>query len=70
MEFGYFLDFTNYIFSAIFGVEALLKLIAYGNTYFNNGWNKFDFFVVVASVFDILMDIIGTKAMEGLSSAP
>jgi hypothetical protein len=68
--FAAFLVFTNYIFSVIFFVEAALKLIAYGETYFNNSWNRFDFFVVVASVFDVLMDIIGSKAMEGLSSAP
>lgn len=69
-EFGAMLDFTNYIFTVIFILEAALKLIAYGDTYFNNSWNQFDFFVVVASVFDIFMDVVGSKALEGLSSAP
>jgi len=69
-SFADFLDVTNYIFSVIFLIEATLKLIAYADTYFNNSWNKFDFFVVVASIFDVLMDIVGSKAMEGLSSAP
>jgi len=69
-EFGAMLDFTNYIFTVIFILEATLKLIAYGDTYFNNSWNQFDFFVVVASVFDIFMDVVGSKALEGLSSAP
>lgn len=69
-EFGAMLDFTNYIFTIIFIVEAILKLIGYGDTYFNNSWNQFDFFVVVASIFDILMDIIGSDALSGLSSAP
>ena len=64
------LDFTNYIFTVIFIVEAVLKLIAYGDTYFNNSWNQFDFFVVIASIFDVFMDIVGSKALEGLSSAP
>jgi len=47
-----------------------LKLIAYGNTYFNNSWNKFDFFVVVASILDILMEFAGSSALESISSAP
>ena len=51
---------TNFIFSFIFLMEAALKLIAYGGSYFSNSWNKFDFFVVVASGVDILMDSIGT----------
>jgi len=46
------LDFTNYIFTVVFLVEAICKLIAFGKTYFNNSWNKFDFFVVCASIFD------------------
>jgi hypothetical protein len=32
-----------------------MKIIAFGSTYFNNSWNKFDFFVVCASIFDILL---------------
>ena len=32
------LEFTNYIFTAIFAIESLLKLIAQGISYFYNGW--------------------------------
>ena len=49
------LDFLNYIFSAIFLMEAVLKLIAQGISYFYSSWQKFDFFVVCASMVDILM---------------
>jgi len=52
------LDFTNYIFTVVFLVEAICKLIAFGKTYFNNSWNKFDFFVVCASIFDILLKLL------------
>ena len=38
---------TNYVFTAIFFLEAVLKLIGYGGSYFNNAWNKFDFTVVI-----------------------
>jgi len=58
------LDFTNIIFSLIFMFEAIFKLIAFGKTYFNNSWNKFDFFVVCASIFDILL-----KFMEDLAGS-
>jgi hypothetical protein len=56
-----FLEFLNYIFSAIFFVEAFLKIIAYGDTYFEDGWNKFDFFVVISSILDILIFILGSQ---------
>jgi hypothetical protein len=49
------LDFSNYLFTAFFILEACLKLVAFGRSYFNNAWNKFDFFVVVSSILDIIM---------------
>lgn len=51
------MDFTNYVFTIIFLIEAILKLIAFGGSYFNNSWNKFDFFVVVSSIFDVLLKL-------------
>ena len=53
-----FLDVTNYIFSATFFVEAVLKLYAYRAAYFETGLNKFDFFVVISSLFDIGMKFL------------
>lgn len=57
-EWESFLDVTNYIFSTIFLVEAILKLYVYRKSYFETGWNKFDFFVVVSSLFDIGMKFL------------
>jgi uncharacterized hydantoinase/oxoprolinase family protein len=56
-QFSFFMEFTNYVFTLIFLVEAILKLIAFGKSYFNNSWNKFDFFVVVSSIFDVLLKL-------------
>ena len=42
-----FMETTNYIFTAIFIVEAGLKIFVFGWSYFQTSWNKFDFFVVV-----------------------
>ena len=50
------LTIVNYIFTGIFIAECLLKLCAYGlEGYFHSGWNKFDFFVVVASIVDLVV---------------
>ncbi len=53
------LSIANYIFTIVFLVEAILKVLAYGWSYFQTDWNKFDFCVVVASLFDILLEILG-----------
>ena len=53
------LTIVNYIFTGIFIAECLLKLIAYGIiAYFHSGWNRFDFFVVVASIADLVIQNI------------
>jgi ABC-type multidrug transport system permease subunit len=51
-----FLRISNYVFTAVFLAEAILKLLAYDWSYFGTAWNKFDFFVVCASLLDIMMD--------------
>eukprot|EP01012_Entosiphon_sulcatum_P064420 TRINITY_DN9323_c0_g1_i1.p1 TRINITY_DN9323_c0_g1~~TRINITY_DN9323_c0_g1_i1.p1 ORF type:complete len:1795 (+),score=324.48 TRINITY_DN9323_c0_g1_i1:735-5387(+) len=46
-----FLRVTNYVFAAIFAIEAILKIIAFGMQYFiTDNWNKFDFLVVILSI--------------------
>ena len=51
-----FLDIANLIFTSIFIAECLLKIIALGPCgYFYFGWNKFDFFVVIASIADLII---------------
>jgi hypothetical protein len=47
-----------------------LKLFAYGDTYFNNSWNQFDFFVVISSIIDVLMSVGGNDALKDFSAAP
>jgi len=63
-----FLEGSNIVFTMVFGIEAILKLIAYGRSYFKNSWNRFDFFVVLASIFDLVllnvdMQNFGNKAL-------
>ena len=54
------LDDINLVFTVVFAIEATLKLIGFGKTYFYVGWNRFDFFIVMASLFEILMSSIST----------
>ena len=59
------LTIANYIFTGIFIAECCLKLLAYGLVgYFHTAWNKFDFFVVAASILDL---IIGN--IDGIDAA-
>ena len=47
----------NYIFAAIFTLEAVIKIISYGKAYFKDNWNIFDFAVVIISIIGIIIDI-------------
>jgi hypothetical protein len=42
-------------FTIIFMIECFLKLVAYQKQYFNNGWNNFDFMVVVGGIYGLVM---------------
>ena len=66
-EFKLMLKVLNYIFAAIFNLEMILKLFALGKTYFTEGWNLFDCFIVVGTDIGILMNIFIVGA--SLSSA-
>ena len=49
-----FLTIVNYVFTGIFILECILKLLGLGfAAYFHSGWNRFDFFVVFASIVDL-----------------
>jgi hypothetical protein len=43
------LEILNTIFSGIFTVEMIMKLIAYRASYFRSKWNVFDFFVTIGT---------------------
>ncbi|QDZ24407.1 ion transport protein [Chloropicon primus] len=48
---------SNFVFTMIFLLEAVIKIITYSMNkinYFGNGWNKFDFVVVLFSVFGLI----------------
>ncbi|KAF5405898.1 Voltage-dependent calcium channel type A subunit alpha-1 [Paragonimus heterotremus] len=50
------LVYLNAAFTAMFTMECLLKLIAFGpKSYFRDRWNTFDFITVVGSITDVLV---------------
>jgi hypothetical protein len=67
------LTLSNYIFTAIFVSEMLLKIIAYGfafteRAYLKDGWNQLDFFIVVVSVTVIAAEVLDIEALAPLKS--
>ena len=59
-----FLDLSNYFFTFIFFMEMYLKMRAYFWRYFETSWNKFDFFIVMSSLFDIGFSLASTEGGE------
>lgn len=49
-EYGSWLVILDIIILSLFSVELLLKLIVYRSSFFKNGWNNFDFTIVVGSL--------------------
>ena len=43
------MEVVNIVFTVIYTVEMLIKMIAYKKNYFHDGWNVFDFLIVVSA---------------------
>ena len=53
----------SYACTAVFIVEAVIKLVAMGRKYFNSRWNAFDFFCVATSVVGLAADVGSTTSV-------
>jgi hypothetical protein len=49
----------NLAFNIIYTIEATIKLIAFGKNYFNDGWNKFDFTIVIVAWIGQILNNVG-----------
>lgn len=59
-------EILNYIFTAIFIAEAIIKLIGFGpKIYFSEGWNKFDFTIIVGSFISIFISANTSLEIRG-----
>ena len=59
------LKITNYFFTAVFFIEACLKLFVYRGAYFKTAWTKFDFFVVASSLIDLGLEWTTPEPVSG-----
>ncbi|XP_031560094.1 sodium channel protein 1 brain-like isoform X2 [Actinia tenebrosa] len=50
------LRYSNYVFTGIFIVEAIIRLTALKFDYFKQAWNLFDFVIVIFSIVGIILD--------------
>lgn len=58
------LDVLNYIFMAIFAIEYIIKQIAMKSAYFKDGWNIFDFIVVVGTGLVLIISFIPALGLD------
>ncbi|KAL3075199.1 hypothetical protein niasHS_013422 [Heterodera schachtii] len=59
-EYEKVLRIFNTALTAVFTVESILKILAFGvRNYFKDGWNRFDFITVVGSITDALVTEFG-----------
>lgn len=55
------------VFTSVFTTECVLKLGALGLDFFRNGWNVFDFIIVLASLVDLGLEIVnGLSVLRGM----
>ena len=55
------------VFTAVFTTECVLKLGVGGLDFFRNGWNVFDFVIVLASLVDLGLEIVnGLSVLRGM----
>lgn len=52
------LEIVNYVFAGIFTIEAVIKLIALHREYFHDGWNVFDFLIVLGTNVGIFVHFV------------
>lgn len=65
------LENINYFFTAVFIVEFLLKLLAFGpKTYYSSNWNRFDFAIVFCSIAEIIITNSITGSVSFLRVGP
>nr|XP_026262466.1 voltage-dependent L-type calcium channel subunit alpha-1F isoform X1 [Urocitellus parryii] len=67
--FNYAMDILNMVFTGLFTIEMVLKIIAFKpKHYFTDAWNTFDALIVVGSVVDIAVTEVNNGGHLGESS--
>ena len=63
------LEYLNIIFTIIFTLEVIAKLLAYDSRYFKDGWNIFDFIIVLGSIFGLFLRFLVKYSGHGATTA-
>uniref|UniRef100_A0A8C0ZYW3 Ion transport domain-containing protein n=1 Tax=Castor canadensis TaxID=51338 RepID=A0A8C0ZYW3_CASCN len=64
-EYELMLKCLNIVFTSMFSMECVLKIIAFGVlNYFRDAWNVFDFVTVLGSITDILVTEIAVSSVS------
>ena len=62
------LNISNIFFTAVYCIEFIIKILAYGlEGYFHTNWNRFDFFIVITSALDLIfgnIKIVDNKFLQ------
>ncbi|GBP17479.1 Sodium channel protein 60E [Eumeta japonica] len=61
------LDIGNKVFTSIFTLECIMKVMAMSKDFFACGWNIFDLIIVSASLLDLIFELVdGLSVLRGL----
>ncbi|KAA0199083.1 hypothetical protein HAZT_HAZT003392, partial [Hyalella azteca] len=61
------LDYGNRVFTAVFTLECIMKIMALSQEFFINRWNVFDLIIVLASLLDLGLEIgSGLSVLRGM----
>lgn len=55
------------MFTFIFTVEAIIKIIGMSKEYFKVGWNIFDLLIVACSLPDMVIFVLDAESVQALS---
>ena len=62
--------YSNFVFTFLYLMEAVLKITAYGRAYFwLTAWNNFDFTLVVTSLMDVGLEIASSATSFDLTNS-
>ncbi|XP_035282337.1 voltage-dependent L-type calcium channel subunit alpha-1C isoform X6 [Anguilla anguilla] len=65
------MNVLNMLFTGLFTVEMILKLIAFKpRGYFSDPWNVFDFLIVIGSIIDVILSEINPADSTSSSQSP
>ena len=53
------MEIINIVFTVVYTFEMMIKLIAEKSKYFKDGWNRFDFLIVIVAWLGMISSYFG-----------